>query len=185
MSRVSFLIRVLLLVLALALPARAGCPERVDMDQVERLAKLPVSDILLGAPVRTVGDGDYRTLVLENPRPCLVLFYLERDHDSRVAATLLRHLSEGYQEHIDFFAFRAGGEAPLPRELRAELQRRYHLDQVPGALIYDPRRLGLSLEHEGMLPPPLDAEYHTPSLFFWKMALKMSCKAMEKELLAH
>jgi hypothetical protein len=179
--------RALVLTLALllaALPARAGCPERVDMNQVERLAELPVSDILVGAPVRSVTDGDYRSLVFENPRPCLVFFYLERDRDSRLAATLLRHLSEGYQEHIDFFAFRAGGEAPLPRELKAELQRRYHLDQVPGALIYDPRHLGSGLEQEGVLPRPVDAEYRTPPLLFWKTALKMSCKAVEKELLA-
>lgn len=180
MSRVLALALVLLAVV----PAWARCPDSVDMDRVERLAELPVSDILLGAPIRPVTDGDYRELVLQNQRPCLVFFYLERDRDSRVAATLLRHLSEAYNDCIDFYAFRAGGEGPLPREIRAELQRRYHLDQVPGALIYDPRRQGASFEQEGVLPRPVDAEYRTPSLLFWKTALKMSCRAMEKELLA-
>ncbi|HBR07037.1 MAG TPA: hypothetical protein DD766_08640 [Desulfovibrio sp.] len=183
MSRVSLLIRILALVLLAALPAAARCPDSVDMDRVEQLAELPVSDILLGAPIQPVADGDYRELVLQDQRPCLVFFYLERDRDSRLAATLLLHLAEAFHDCVDFFAFRAGGEGPLPREIKAELQRRYHLDQVPGALLYDPRRQGASFEHEGMLPQPVGAEYRTPPLLFWKTALKMSCRAMEKELL--
>jgi hypothetical protein len=141
--------------------------QAVDMAEVRRLAREPVEAIFVGAPIGRISDTDYRKLVLDSPRPVVVVFYASHDEKSRNLATLARYLALEFSQVITFYGYRVAAGATAGREVVEALQKRHGVRQVPATLFYDNDRGKIELEKTDYSVPTM-VEYRTPSLLFWR-----------------
>ena len=139
----------------------------IDMGEVRRIARQPVSGILRGTPIADITDADYRQKVDGSPRPVIVVFYAEQDEKSRNLATLARYLAQDFSSKIGFYAYRASEAAAVDRSTSERLAKDYGVRQVPATLFYDNDRGKIELERTQYDAPTL-VEYRTPSMLFFR-----------------
>lgn len=141
--------------------------QKIDMDDVRRMARQPVSKILDGSPVRPITDANYDEIILKRIRPKVVVFYAEDDENSRRLAAMMRLIAFRFENKLGFYAYRVADTAKAARAKMDGLKRRYSLDKLPGTFFYDTDKGRVELEKEEYGVPRL-REYRRPSLFFFK-----------------
>ena len=117
--------------------ATLGHAVAIDMGEVRRIARQPVSGILRGTPIASITDADYRQKIDGSPRPVIVVFYAEQDEKSRNLATLARYLAQDFSTKIGFYAYRASDAAAVDRSTSERLAKDYGVRQIPATLFYD------------------------------------------------
>ncbi|MGH7359435.1 MAG: thioredoxin family protein [Candidatus Rokuibacteriota bacterium] len=147
--------------------ATLGHAVAIDMGEVRRIARQPVSGILHGTPIAGITDADYRPKVDGSRRPVIVVFYAEHDEKSRNLATLARYLAQDFSGKIGFYAYRASDAAAVDRSTSERLAKDYGVRQIPATLFYDNDRGKIELERTQYDAPTL-VEYRTPSMLFFR-----------------
>jgi hypothetical protein len=147
--------------------ATLGHAVAIDMGEVRRIARQPVSGILQGTQIAGITDADYRQKVESSSRPVIVVFYAENDEKSRNLATLARYLAQDFSSRIGFYAYRASDASGVDRNTLERLTKDYGIRQIPATLFYDNDRGKIELERTYYDTPTL-VEYRTPSMLFFR-----------------
>src|SRR5262245_61500714 len=136
------------------------------MAEVRRLAREPVETIFSGAPIGRISDADYWKKVRGSPKPVIVVFYANRDEQSRHHATLVRYIAMEFSELIAFYAYPVTAGATVEPGALAAIDKRYRVKRVPATLFYDNDRGKMELEKTEYSVPSV-IEYRTPRPLVW------------------
>ncbi|MFH1407103.1 MAG: hypothetical protein ABIH01_03765 [Candidatus Omnitrophota bacterium] len=156
--------------------------ERVDTEEIGRIVKMPVNEMLKDSPVKLVNIEDYDKIIRDkHDRPLVAFFYSDNNHESQRMASLLRYVSFEYKDHIHFIRVQTAEKGKPERDLAEDLYREFSLDRTPGILFYDNTRGALELENEKYVDPDFK-EFRTPSLRTWNSYYKIVCQELDRVL---
>ena len=178
--RIAWTSTIVLIAGCLAAPSARAV--EIDMNEVRRIAKEPVHQILHGTPFTEISDSDYLQKVDTSTRPVIVMFYADKDEKSRLLATLGRYLATDFSNKITFYAYRASNGAGVSKDKLQRLQKSYGVKQIPATLFYDNDTGKIELERTNYAVPTL-AEYRTPSTFFFKVYYNTISDYINKNIL--
>ena len=139
----------------------------VNMDNVRKLAKLSVDEILDGVPVPSIKIDTYWETIRGRKRPKVVFFYSNNDGPSQRVATLIRFVAMDYSDRLAFRRLKVVEKGKPSAKLRKDLEARFSLDKTPGILFYDNVGDKMVLEDEDYVDADFK-EFRTPRMLLWK-----------------
>jgi len=155
--------------------------EAVELSEVQKLARCPVSTILQDAPVPRIEIDHYWQVVHRRDRPMIVFFYSNEDTESQRVATLVKYVALEYSKRIDFRRVEVAAKEKPDKKLARELESRFSLDATPGILFYDNHGEKMVLEKEGYVHADYK-EFRTPLMLLWNTYYAAVRKELDKLL---
>ena len=160
----------------------AQASEDIKMNEVRKLAKLSVDEILMNSPVDTFSIEGYWKHVHGRDKPLVVFFYSNIDGPSQRLATLIKYIAPDYSNMLSFGCVRVADKGKPEKNRAKELSSMYSLDDTPGILFYDNVGGKMVLEDEDYIDADFK-EFRTPKMILWKQYYNAVRKELDKQLL--
>jgi len=160
---------------------RTQADDGVNIKEIRRLAKLPVSQILQNSQVEIISIEHYWLKVSVRTKPLVVLFYSDIDSDSQRLATLIKYITPHYQTKLSFARVQVAEKGKPDKNTASDLRSRYSLDKTPGILYYDNVAAKMMLEEEDYIEADFK-EFRTPMMFIWNTYYTGVRKELDKLL---
>ena len=155
--------------------------EKINMEDVRKLAKLSVDEILANAPIENFYIESYWKSVRDRNRPLVVFFYSNKHGPSQRLATLIKYISSDYKNKLAFGRVRVAEKGKPNKDMARMLEKSYSLDDTPGILFYDNEGADMTLEDEDYIDADFK-EFRTPSMLLWRAYYKAVRKKLNKLL---
>jgi len=177
-QKIIFCLAIFVLVAA---PPETQADDGVNIKEVRRLAKLPVSQILQNSSIEIISIEHYWLKVRGRTKPLVVFFYSEIDSDSQRLATLIKYITPHYQTKLSFARVQVAEKGKPDKNTASDLRSRYSLDKTPGILYYDNVAAKMVLEEEDYIEADFK-EFRTPKMFIWNIYYTGVRKELDKLL---
>ena len=171
----------LAIIALVTVPVQMQADDGVNIKEVRRLAKLPVSQILQNSSIEIISIEHYWLKVRGRTKPLVVFFYSEIDSDSQRLATLIKYITPHYQTKLSFARVQVAEKGKPDKNTASDLRSRYSLDKTPGFLYYDNVAEKMVLEEEDYIEADFK-EFRTPKMFIWNSYYSGVRKALDKVL---
>ncbi len=122
----------LAIIALVTVPVQMQADDGVNIKEVRRLAKLPVSQILQNSPIELISIENYWLKVRGRTKPLMVFFYADIDSDSQRLATLIKYITPHYQTKLSFARVQVAEKGKPDKNTASDLRPRYSLDKTPG-----------------------------------------------------
>lgn len=159
----------------------AKASEDINMVEVRKLSKLPVSDIIDDPPVKSFQVENYWQNVHGRDKPLVVFFYSNNDGPSQRLATLIKYIAIHYMGKISFGCVKVVEEGKPDKNIAKKFQSLYSLDSTPGILFYDNVGKEMVLEDEDYIDADF-REFRSPKMVLWKTYYSAVLKELDKLL---
>ena len=159
----------------------AQANDDINMNEVRKLAKLSVYEILMSSPIDTFSVEEYWKNVHGRDKPLVVFFYSNNHGPSQRLATLIRYIAPHYNNKLSFGRVKVVEKRKPEKNRAKQLAAMYSLDDTPGILFYDNVGKEMVLEDEDYIDADFK-EFRSPRMLLWKTYYKAVRKELDKLL---